>query len=367
MSKKVITNESNVYFFDWSFYMKKNIIATLPLLALAATGTAFAQSSVTLFGNVDEAVTVIDGKNTWSGLNSGGSKDSYLGLRGVEDLGNGLKAQFWLESGINADTGTGDSSSGLDFKRRATVGVMGSFGELHLGRDETAAYKAMQGYDVFNHAGIGGSQSWGMGNNDDKRKDNLVAYVSPNFGGLTFSANYAFGETNQSTWKTKAYYDAAVSYAQGPWSATFAAEQQNNSLVGIQDTRQRAYSLGGGYDFGVVKLVGAYRQINNQPDGLSSYKDKTYTLGASAPVGAAGLVKASYNHYEYHAPGVADKYKADQIALGYEHNLSKRTALYGTYAFLKNKNDGQMALESAATLSDSGKQQGLQVGLRHAF
>lgn len=350
--------------------MKKNIIATLPLIAMAATGAAFAQSSVNLYGNIDEAATVVNGKNTWSGLNSGGNKDSYFGLRGVEDLGGGLKAQFVLESGIDASTGNGDNSdsrkSGLDFKRRATVGLAGHFGEVNLGRDETVAYKAMQGYDVFNHAGIGGSQSWGVGNNDDKRKDNLIGYVSPSFGGLTFAANYAFGEQDHSTWKTKAYYDAAVSYAQGPWSATFAAEQQNNTVLGGFDTRQRSYALGGGYDFGVAKLVAAYRQTNNNPETGSDYKNKTYTLGASAPVGAAGLVKASYNRYEYGT----DKLKADQIALGYEHNLSKRTALYGTYAFLKNKNyDGAtgMALEPAATLSDSGKQQGLQIGVRHSF
>lgn len=350
--------------------MKKKIIASLPLIAMASTGAVFAQSSVNLYGNLDEAVTVIDGKKTWSGLNSGGSSDSYFGLRGQEDLGNGLKAQFVLESGINADTGTGENGSGLDFKRRATVGVLGNFGEVHLGRDETAAYKAMDRYDVFNHAGIGGSHAWTLHNDrDDERKDNMIAYVSPNFGGLTFAANYAFGEQGNSTWKTKAYYNAAVSYENGPWSAAFAAEQQNNIDYGTSDIRQRAYSLGGSYDFGVAKVAAAYRQANNQPAGQSDYKDKTYTLGASAPVGAAGLVKASYNRYEYHTPGAATEFKADQIALGYEHNLSKRTALYGTYSYLKNKNGGTMSLvaDAGATPDDNGKQHGVQIGLRHAF
>ena len=348
--------------------MKKKIIASLPLLAMATAGAAFAQSSVSLYGNVDEAVTVVNGQNTWSGLKSGGNKDSYFGLRGVEDLGSGLKAQFVLESGINADDGTGESSTGgLDFKRRATVGLMGNFGEVNLGRDETAAYRSMKRFDVFNHAGIGGSQSWGIGNNDDKRKSNMVGYVSPSFGGVTFSANYAFGEQDHSTWKTKAYYDAAVSYDQGPWSATFSAEQQNNEDYLGANIRQRAYSLGAGYDFGSVQVLGAYRQVRNNPEAGASYKNQTYTLGAAAPVGAAGLVKASYNHYQY---GV-DKQKADQISLGYEHNLSKRTALYGTYSFLKNKNydaaNGGMTLVNAVDPSNSGKQQGLQVGLRHTF
>lgn len=70
--------------------MKKKIIASLPLIAMASTGAVFAQSSVNLYGNLDEAVTVIDGKKTWSGLNSGGSSDSYFGLRGQEDpIGDG--------------------------------------------------------------------------------------------------------------------------------------------------------------------------------------------------------------------------------------------------------------------------------------
>lgn len=349
--------------------MKKKIIAALPLLAVAATGTAFAQSSVTLFGNVDEAVTMVDGQDNWSGLKSGGNKDSYFGVRGVEDLGGGLKAQFWLEAGINADDGSGDSENGgLNFKRRSTVGLMGNFGEVHLGRDETGAYKALKRYDVFNHAGIGGTQAWTVGNNDHKRKDNMVGYVSPNFGGLTFSANYAFGETNTSTWKTKAYYDAAVSYDQGPWSASFAAEQQNNEDFGGANIRQRAYSLGGGYDFGNFELLGAYRQVDNAPEAAASYKSRTYTLGAAAPVGAAGIVKASYNHYKF---GAAEQ-KADQISLGYEHNLSKRTALYGTYSYLKNKDydasiGGGMSLVNGVDPSDSGKSHGVQVGVRHTF
>jgi len=90
----------------------------------------------------------------------------------------------------------------------------------------------------------------------------------------------------------------------------------------------------------------------------------------SAPVGAAGEVKASYNRYEGKDAGEA-KLKADHFALGYVHNLSKRTALYGTYAYIKNKNvDGDnlgAALSTNVGLKDSGKQQAIQVGVRHAF
>ncbi|MGE8396727.1 MAG: porin, partial [Comamonas sp.] len=86
--------------------MKKSLIA---LAALAASGFAMAQSSVTLFGVVDTGVTYVDGGTNWSGLTSGNNATSRLGFRGVEDLGGGLKANFWLEAGINADSGAGDS------------------------------------------------------------------------------------------------------------------------------------------------------------------------------------------------------------------------------------------------------------------
>ena len=153
------------------------------------------------------------------------------------------------------------------------------------------------------------------------------------------------------------------------WSASIAAEQQNNTLIGLTDTRQRSYSIGTGYDFGPAKVVAAYRQTNNQPQGAADYKDKTYTLGASAPVGAAGVVKASYNRYERNNVAALETQKADQYSLGYEHNLSKRTALYGTYSYLKNKNGGTMSLvaDAGAGLSSSGKQQAVQLGVRHSF
>lgn len=363
--------------------MKKKLLIALPLVALG--GAAFAQSSVTLFGTVDEAVTYVNGSDNWSGLQSGGNMDSRIGFRGTEDLGAGLKAQFWLEAGILADQGTGESGSGLDFKRRATVGLLGNFGEIRLGRDETAAYQSMKRFDVFNNAGIGGSKMWADGFNngpavgpfatvgDTKRKDNLLAYYSPNMGGFNFGVNYGFGEDADDTFKRGAYWGATLGYENGPWNAALTAEQQNNTtypgvLVPI-DLRQRAYSAGLGYDFGRMKVSGAFRQSRTNEDGGESLKGQSYMLGIAAPVGAAGVVKASYNRYEREV--FADnKLKADQISLGYEHNMSKRTALYGTYSYLKNKdnNGANLGLSMGNVPADeNGKQHGVQVGVRHSF
>ena len=139
---------------------------------------------------------------------------------------------------------------------------------------------------------------------------------------------------------------------------------------------QTSWQLGGGYNFGVARLLGFYKESKFKDDGVGaagdSAKFKTFGLGVTAPVGAAGEVRASYNHYRASDDG--DTLKANQLSLGYVHNLSKRTALYGTYAYLKNKNkDGDnlgLQLNGAmpgAGLSDSGAQHGLQVGIRHAF
>ena len=194
--------------------MKKSLIA---LAVLAASGAAMAQSSVTLYGVADAGVTYLNGNDNWSGVTSGNNLTSRLGFRGTEDLGGGLKANFVLEGGFNLDNGDGASSyagakagEGFQFKRRSTVGLAGSFGEVRLGRELTAAYNATARYDVFGSVGIGQSRLWADGNIADpinnvnanagavttnQRISNALTYVSPDFSGFKVGVNYGFGET----------------------------------------------------------------------------------------------------------------------------------------------------------------------------
>lgn len=369
--------------------MKKSLIA---LAALAASGFAMAQSSVTVFGVVDEAVSYVNGKDNWNGLNSGGNATSRIGFRGVEDLGGGLKANFHLEAGILADSGSGNSGyskntdtagDGLAFKRRSTIGLEGAFGEVRLGRDLTEAYKATSRYDVFGQVGFGVSRLWsdaaiGAGAaavaTTNWRVSNMVTYVSPSFSGFKASVNYGFGEQTASN-RDGRYFGGGLTYDNGPLSLGLSAERLNRgaSIVGsnsaaLTEADVTAWALGGSYDLGVAKLAAAYRDSKAKFVGGDSDKTKGYYIGVSAPVGAAGEVKASYNRYENKFDGGA-KLKADQFALGYVHNLSKRTAVYGTYAYIKNKDDGALGitLQSGVALKDNGSQHGLQVGVRHSF
>ena len=374
--------------------MKKSLIA---LAVLAASGAAMAQSSVTLYGVADVAVTHVNGNDNWTGLSSGANKTSRLGFRGVEDLGGGLKANFVLEGGINLDTGDGKSGgatdSGFQFKRQSTVGLAGNFGEVRLGRELTAAYNATARYDVFGSVGIAHSQLWDDGKSlafstapatlgepvdpyhytTNQRVSNAITYVSPDFSGFKVAANYGFGEVAGKNSDGR-YFGGGLTYDNGPLSLGLGAERLNSGAGAAMQSQSTnditAWSLGGSYDLGVAKLLAAYRQSTAKDVAIlgatSDLKNRGYMLAVTAPVGP-GLVRAAYNRYETKFDG--EKGVTDQFGLGYVYNLSKRTSVYGTYAYIKNKDDNALNLtvNSSGGVKSNGSQQAVQVGITHAF
>ena len=367
--------------------MKKSLIA---LAVLAASGAAMAQSSVTLYGVADAAVTHVNGDDNWTGLDSGANKTSRLGFRGVEDLGGGLKANFVLEGGFNLDAGDGKSGgatdSGFQFKRQSTVGLAGNFGEVRLGRELTAAFNATARYDVFGSVGIARSQLWEDGKNLDtttfadpyyyttnQRVSNAITYVSPDFSGFKVAANYGFGEVAGEN-RDGRYFGGGLTYDNGPLSLGLGAERLNSGAGAAMQSQSTnditAWSLGGSYDLGVAKLLAAYRQSTAKDVAIlgatSDLKNRGYMLAVTAPVGP-GLVRAAYNRYEAKFDG--EKGVTDQFGLGYVYNLSKRTSVYGTYAYIKNKDDNALNLtvNSSGGVKSNGSQQAVQVGITHAF
>ena len=362
--------------------MKKSLIA---LAVLAASGAAMAQSSVTLYGVADAAVTYVNGLDNWTGLSSGANKTSRLGFRGVEDLGGGLKANFVLEGGFNLDAGDGKSGgatdSGFQFKRQSTVGLAGNFGEVRLGRELTAAYNATARYDVFGGVGIGQSRLWADGGvldasgtpvanqngtslvTTNQRISNALTYVSPDFSGFKVGLNYGFGETTTGN-SDSGYLGAGLMYDNGPLSLGLGLERLNSGLNSDAVSDIDAWSLGGSYDFGVAKLLAGYRE-SKVDRATGENKRLGYYVAATAPVGA-GTVRVSYNRYENELANVKDK--ADQFAIGYVYSLSKRTSVYGTYAYIKNKDNGStFKLSKDVGVKTNGAQQGFQVGVSHAF
>lgn len=347
--------------------MKKSLLALAALCAFA--GAASAQSSVTLFGVVDvNARQVKNGDTKQTQMGTDGLSSSRLGFRGVEDLGGGLKAGFWLESAVSADAGTANATR--FWHRRATVSLMGSFGEVRLGRQLDPSYTAWGSYDTFNTNGLGdlGALVTAPGTSsatyDTKvRIDNGVNYILPsNLGGFYGEVAVAPGEGTAG----KKYIGTRLGYAAGPVDVSLGYGQTDASLT--TDDKQKVLSLGASYDLKVVKLFGVVVQ-----NKFLSQKQRVSHVGVIVPVSAAGKFRVSFANSNLSGSTTAgasvDANDANQFALGYIHSLSKRTELYTTYAQIKNKGASTLAVGSISgyTVKAGDKSRGLEFGVKHSF
>ena len=337
--------------------MKK--FSTLAVLA-AISATSYAQSSVTLFGVADVAFQVGRGTEAnRTSQGSGGLSSSRLGFRGIEDLGGGMKAGFWMEAGFNLDDGTGVSNT-FNFNRRSTVSLMDdSWGEIRLGRDFTATYNNI--YDAFGDNGVGAllkttSLGANYGYAMQTRTSNAISYFTPkNLGGFFGQVQYYRGEAANGS-NDGTGYGLRGGYENGPLSV--GVSYGAISSLGVYGDVTNA-NIGGSYDFGVAKLL---LQAGQDESDARDEKARHYLVGATAPVGSVGQVRASWTRVSVQDTNV----QANKFAVGYVHNLSKRTAVYSTFAYLKNKNGSALALNGART-SVGGNSKGLDIGLRHTF
>lgn len=347
--------------------MKK--LTALALLA-GVSALAHAQSNVTLFGVLDVAARYTkNGDDNVKSLASNGAQSSRLGIRGVEDLGGGLKAGFWLETGVNPDTGT-QSDSTRFWNRRSTVSLMGGFGEVRLGRDLTPTFNGYADYDVFGTNGVADASKFvpKLGTDADTtvRADNLVSYFLPGgIGGVYGQLSYAPGESVAG----KKYTGGRIGYAAGPLDVSFSYGQTEvTPLAGTSEDQYKLGSIGASYDFKVVKVMGYVSRAK-----YADAKQTIVNVGASVPLGR-GALRVSY--VDVNASGRSpagaslEKNDAKQFALGYLFDLSKRTTLYTTVTRVNNDNaaayvvDKNPALPSPNNGRDST---GFEFGIRHRF
>lgn len=348
--------------------MKKSLIC---LSVLGLSVAAHAQSSVSLSGTADATLTRGTGSlSSRSGLGSGGNSTSKLIFRGTENLGGGLSALFWLESGFLIDSGTGQATNsnnqptgsgttgGLTFNRRAIVGLAGSWGEVHLGREWSPMYDAYTGrYDPFG-VGVGIAINYSAGitsQNGAVRVSNAVAYTTPKvFGGLSANIQKWFGENPSGTANSGNGTGEGIrlNYDRGPISA---AVHWGRTDYATGDAVYRAAAAS--YNFGPVKASAIY---NNDRQG--SLASKGALVGMWVPVGV-GEFKASYSRHRSNAAGEPT---AKKLAVGYVHNLSKRTAMYTTLAHVTNSGGSRQALNGATTGANQSSN-GFDLGIRHHF
>ena len=401
--------------------MKKTLLAAALVTGFA--GSAMAQNSVTLYGVVDmglnyqtikggaaaEAAGANSSTHNQFGLASGQQAGSRWGVRGVEDLGGGLKANFVYEQGVTANTG---ATQGAGFQRQSTLGLASdSWGAIDLGRRTAPSTAAFSGIDPFG-AGFGTAAMTSTIGTNFYRLSNMAMYSSPSFSGFRAMVGYSFdtglnstpaGATastfGQST-KSRAV-SVGLRYANGPLllAATYdnimpnAQSRDEVSFREGPDPAARAavaaynpsgaafktWALGGTYDLKVVKVHAAYSQgidgiLNNtstirsvatggdtnSPNAVifrQGSRTQSWMVGLSAPVGS-GNVFASV---QQQLPGGNLK-EFDSTAnelgasIGYTYPFSNRTNLYAYYSYLNNA-----AMIKDATVNTVG------LGIRHQF
>jgi predicted porin len=339
--------------------MKKSLLALAALTAFA--GVASAQSSVTLFGIVDAAArnTKNGSAGSYNSLVSGGGATSRLGFRGIEDLGGGLRAGFWLEGQVDTDTG----GTGFNFARRATVSLMGGFGELRLGRDFTPTYTNWGAADIWGYVGVATTANLragflGQGSIATAvRTNNQIMYFLPAMGGLSGQINVGAGEGTGDK-----YVGGRLGYAAGPLSLG-AAYGKTERGVGEMETM----NVSGGFNMGFARVVLGYEN-SEYTSGATSNDIDLITVGLTVPVGK-GTFKAQYTK----ADSSSANYDATMFGVGYVYNMSKRTALYTSYG--KVNNDGNATAGGNYTAGSAGpagmrrgeSSTGYEFGITHSF
>ena len=353
--------------------MKKSLLALAALTAFA--GVASAQSSVTVFGIIDAAArNVKNGSISLKTLSTDGMGSSRLGFRGVEDLGGGLRAGFWLEGSVNVDVGggaktaataNGSTANGQDWQRRATVSLLGGFGELRLGRDYVPAFWNRTTFDPYGTNGVGSSTNLfdtsGSGATTNVRANNSIGYFLPaGLGGLYGQAMVAAGEGVAGN----KHIGGRLGYAAGPVNFAVAyGKTEVNTTTDWTDI-----NIGGSFNLGFMTLMGYY--VKSEVDGgpNNGRKLTNYLVGGLVPFGASTL-KFSYVKSDGKGSTAAlNARDADQLAVGYLYSLSKRTTLYTHFSKVSNKSGASWTASSGGVANSLGRNStGYEFGVNHAF
>ena len=399
--------------------MKKSLIA-LAVLGAAASAQA---ADISLYGVVDtglaytyndnwarsgeDVVHSTDGESSLE-MASGINASSRFGIVGSEDLGNGMKVAFKLESGINTDDGNRGQGGRL-FGREASLTLSGDFGKISAGRmggvgSSAGTYDYV--YSIGDAFDGGDFNIWGM--TASSRYDNMITYETPEFAGVKVTAQYSFdgdtgadnndysdAEDGQHGTEGKStvdrYASLAVTGGFGNLQFVGAYEYFNHAADSAVKDDGHLFHLGGNYDFGVTKvfaLAQYYQGIRNAAgwdlsgdlieddvadfttDGFKGYG---LHLGSITPIGGGDLTVAAYfqdGKLENAADvNPTDSFDVDAQYVGvtarYAYHLSKRTDAYLGAGYAKATLDTASDLDVSHDMEKELIQ--AYVGLTHRF
>ncbi|WP_432258472.1 porin [Cupriavidus sp. TMH.W2] len=363
--------------------MKMKLFAAA--VAALAAGGAYAQSSVTLYGVVDAGIEFQNnqpgGDHTVTRMTSGNQSGSRWGLRGVEDLGGGLKGVFVLESGFSVDDGKMGQDSRL-FGRQAYVGVSSQWGQLTLGRQQTPFYEFGLQFDPMAIA-----SKYSITSQDAafaSRADNSIKYVGT-FGGLTANALYSFGSNTggaasafqgnagevPGSAKIGREYSLSLTYAGGPFAIGAVYDETNLGILATPDAKTRRASVAGSYAFGPAKAFAGYRWAKGYdvggviPGVIAGNKNSSnlYWLGLGYQMTPAFSLTGAAYYQDFRGSG-ADPWTFVATA---DYALSKRTDAYLSMSYAKNKENSNLGVDGFGKTNASDNQFGAVVGIRHKF
>ena len=356
--------------------MKKSLLALAALTAFA--GVASAQSSVTLFGIIDVNARQVDNGSggKLKSLSTDGIASSRLGFRGIEDLGGGLRAGFWLEGAFGADsgcggTGVGNTCAAVTWQRRSTVSLIGNFGEIRLGRDYVPTFLNVLAYEPWGYVGVATSGnaraafSAGALAGTAVRANNMISYFLPALGGLYGQGSVAAGEGATGN----KYVGARLGYAAGPVNVSGAYGKTYKTGAMLDDLKQ--VSFGASFNLGFLTIAGMYEKQD-----YSTADQKMLEGNIVVPFGAHQIKLSIANFKGTDLTGKTNTLATTQLGIGYQYDLSKRTALYAQYGRDANKgsasdpNGGSVFTASGsgpAGIKPGETSTGIEFGIRHAF
>ena len=371
--------------------MKKTVAAVAVLGAFAGSALA---ADVTLYGvvdaglvytHLDQDVKADDATDKFE-MKSGNQAGSRWGLKGVEDLGNGVQVGFILESGFNVDDGSFRTANTL-FDREASLFVQGGFGKVAFGK----LGSIVQGTSSWGKVGSVSAFGTSFGNYAAQAGaifatstvyDNMIAYSTPSFGGVTVYAQYTMGNATENESGDNRLFSLGAQADFGALQVLGLVEYLNKQSTVAGTTANVTYNdsqyddsytinLGGSYDFGVAKVFLAGQYFNAAPNFAGqgstwhdSFDGFGVNVGASAPIGAGEfLVSAGYGKGDYHVDTKDTNRSADSyiFQVGYTYPFSKRTNLYAGAGY------HQTTMEEEVGKDSKTKTTQVMFGLLHKF
>ncbi|ALU88011.1 porin [Herbaspirillum rubrisubalbicans] len=411
--------------------MKKSILALAVLGAFG--GAAHAQSNITIYGAVDASLSYtnkigisgkdahgndIAGKDTGGqmALDSGLIKGSRLGIKGVEDLGGGLKAIFTIENGFNVDSGDA-GQKGVLWGRQATVGLSGNFGTVLAGRQKDVLDDVGSITSPGDFGGVVSRvHSLNLDRTNGERVNNSIRYNTPDFNGFIGSVIYGFGEQAGKTGSGQSF-GLGGTYANGPLNVGlgyFQSKMGNANASDVNgasacngpgkngDTCLKTWTLAASYQFGPAKVYGSYSHVrlpltaprtrfDSRFDSFAAFIDPK-KLGLYQPAAKGDYTIGGANNESSQTFDIGVNYRLSpalslisslqytrakfvrtsdgrllQVNLGAKYELSKRTTTYAVLRNLRSSDMYNVGLSSDRVPGANRGQTGINAGLIHSF